>query len=631
MSSPAVVIKHVVKDKQGREISHKFSDLQEYIDDASHDGEKMRECPVTGETMQGAVGFYAEDRAGQVAEAEDLISCYAGQGKPTRHVVISYDKGESLTLADVRDDVERLLKHIGMEGHKALYAVHQNTEHVHIHIALVRVAPEPNPKGKYYIPVDTGTVVSTSPENGKQRRNDALCMQSCISDICQRRGCEIPENCRTNADGTPRPVAGEKDRMSDGTRAGECRTGIKAKERQIAEFADRVFRDAKTAQEAVARLNDAGLAYKISYKKGVPVGAMLESHDGTRVKNSRLSRENSFRQLAERFPGLAGIKNNVATTPTIDIYRDQLTAHAAKKALRPILCDVKNGREGWDALAEKLPSGMTLEKSGGGYIVTFNDGADRLKLSQIGREFSASKLQAAFDAPARAPARAEARADARADYADRAEKSVQNAAGRAAQAGTDLASAQTLSAAIDEAIDAIGAAHALRQAQERAAKAETLAAEAQRKLDKINQLPATAPIAPVGPEKNKEKEMDNAHHVKKPKPTQTDDPFVILKRRQDEKAEQQRREDQQRQEQQRREAEAGEQQRAKPTPPDPIPAPEEKSTETKPKPRPVDQDKARDKARAEAQEKQKEQQRQRQRAADKARQKAKARHRGPRM
>lgn len=89
----------------------------------------------------GARGFQSAARAAQKAEMLALAQASAHSRDPINHYVLSWQRGEQPTPAQVEDAVDLLLDELGLTDHQVLYGLHADTDNAHLHLMVNRVHP----------------------------------------------------------------------------------------------------------------------------------------------------------------------------------------------------------------------------------------------------------------------------------------------------------------------------------------------------------------------------------------------------------------------------------------------------------------------------------------------------------
>ncbi len=108
-------------------------DLTDYMA-APDEGEKL--------LLLGGVGFHSDDFAARQVEMMSVAHEAVRSDLPVQHWVMSWREGEQPTPEQVEEAVSIFLSEMGLAGHQAMYALHQNTDNIHLHLAVSRVHPE---------------------------------------------------------------------------------------------------------------------------------------------------------------------------------------------------------------------------------------------------------------------------------------------------------------------------------------------------------------------------------------------------------------------------------------------------------------------------------------------------------
>jgi len=108
-------------------------DLTDYMA-APDEGEKL--------LLLGGVGFHSDDFATRQVEMMSVAHEAVRSDLPVQHWVMSWHEGEQPTPEQVEGAVSIFLEEMGLAGHQAMYALHQNTDNIHLHLAVSRVHPE---------------------------------------------------------------------------------------------------------------------------------------------------------------------------------------------------------------------------------------------------------------------------------------------------------------------------------------------------------------------------------------------------------------------------------------------------------------------------------------------------------
>nr|AWD72320.1 conjugal transfer relaxase TraI [Polaromonas sp. W10N] len=89
-----------------------------------------------------AENFITDDLQSQTLEMVALAHEAVRSKDPIDHYVLSWQEGEQPTIKQAREAVQMAMKHLGLEGHQVIWAMHADTDNVHIHIEVNRVHPE---------------------------------------------------------------------------------------------------------------------------------------------------------------------------------------------------------------------------------------------------------------------------------------------------------------------------------------------------------------------------------------------------------------------------------------------------------------------------------------------------------
>ena len=90
----------------------------------------------------GGLNFLTTTHVAQKLEMICLARETTRSKMPVNHWVFSWPEGEQPTPRQVDELVVFFLKEMGLEGHQAIYGLHNDTENYHVHIAVNRVHPE---------------------------------------------------------------------------------------------------------------------------------------------------------------------------------------------------------------------------------------------------------------------------------------------------------------------------------------------------------------------------------------------------------------------------------------------------------------------------------------------------------
>lgn len=89
----------------------------------------------------GSRNFLSETHVGQRAEMIALANETVHSKMPVQHWIFSWKEGEQPTNAQVEEFVDIFLEKMELQGHQAVFGLHNNTDNLHLHIAVNRVNP----------------------------------------------------------------------------------------------------------------------------------------------------------------------------------------------------------------------------------------------------------------------------------------------------------------------------------------------------------------------------------------------------------------------------------------------------------------------------------------------------------
>lgn len=383
-----VVIKPFPSD-QPRDLSA----TSRYMMDRDNDGAKVP-LDDNGTPMSGAINCVSDDRSDQINEMETLLKLHGNprSTQAAQHCVLSYPAGVRPTREQIERDLRINLKKQGMDDHLLIWDAHDNTDHFHVHFLLCRVVPY-SEFDKYPL-ANNGLVKVTRKDkrgNVRTRTDEAACRQSAIAEINELYGYGT-DGLTHDKDGKPQPRQKQKDRHSDRTRAGERKTGKKSKERQISEIAQKIFASSKSWRECDQIFASFAIEMTFKVKAGKIVGGYITGPDNRKCSFSKCGPGCAYPALEARF-GIPSANDAACVNEYYLMpfeYKDLLTQEEVKKRLLSVFKDAQS----WPHLLSDIQSlGMSLDRSGGGLIVRFNDNSDCIKCSEISNKFSLSKLE----------------------------------------------------------------------------------------------------------------------------------------------------------------------------------------------------------------------------------------------
>ena len=126
---------YIVNEKNGGQGDPVDWKLAEYVLDSEHAGEKVASHRITN-CVSDELGW----------AVKECIALGMQNKRSTKdksyHLVISFPEGERPTDDQMIDIEDHLVGAIGLQDHKRISAVHQNTDNWHLHVAIMTVHPE---------------------------------------------------------------------------------------------------------------------------------------------------------------------------------------------------------------------------------------------------------------------------------------------------------------------------------------------------------------------------------------------------------------------------------------------------------------------------------------------------------
>lgn len=482
------------------------SETTSYIMDKAHEGEKLLAAQ--------AVNCFSENLDDAQKEMSADETAYSGKGNAVAHWVVSWQAGENPTSAQMEEFAREFLKDQGMEGHKACWALHGNTEHTHGHIAVLRVKPEPEPDGGYKLQ-NFGSRVAR--ENGTS--HEVLSARATVIDFCAKYGFT------PDFEEVKKPRNADAIRLSQKIEAAEAQNGHPHPKRLIAEKARDIIRSANSWGEMQNNLIKQGISFHRednakpeAYKQW----GVLKGPEGEHIPLFLLPKDCSLKSLEKRFGNQGESFEAPKTTASKAFYEKSLTANSAKFHARKILSGATTFAEAEKLLGEK---GMTLERQGkSGCYLKYGVGEnDKMKISALGGKYSLSALSKKYADSDHILSLKDAdkvhgnqgkvnglSMESASKSTARAESRVTHAAERAASTAAEGVQAKTLSEALDDAFAQATALDALR-------KAKSVAAEAQQRASEMEERAKAAEQALNTQQNTKENDMLHAPEKQKPK------------------------------------------------------------------------------------------------------------------
>ncbi len=174
-----VIIKKI--KAQARSIRATFS----YILNINGRGRKGHKVQYSG--AENFLSDRLEKQIQEMTERHIEYKKYGGKVTPDMHLVLSYPSDFIMSKEEYRKDVKAVLKHLGMENHSCLWAVHTNTKKTHIHLYIDRINPVSlefdSSRGTCFEKTKCGTI----------RRHESNCFQAACCEISKKRGYSISQ------------------------------------------------------------------------------------------------------------------------------------------------------------------------------------------------------------------------------------------------------------------------------------------------------------------------------------------------------------------------------------------------------------------------------------------------------
>lgn len=269
-----MIAKKIPNPKKSANKSARAGSLANYIVEPEHEN-GLEKC-----IHHEADNFLTDTHAAQVAEMVAL-SCESTRSKdPIDHWVLSWRSDERPTVQQAREAVNIFIKQCGLEGHQAIWGLHDDTKNLHVHIAVNRVHP------------DTLKVVKINKGFDKEAAQQAVAL------IEHAQGWVPEKGARYQIIAGKAVRREEKDNKSlepsTKARAMELQTGEKSAQRIGIEEVAPIIAAARTWRELHDNLKAAGARYE---RKGS--GAIIHVGD-VPVKASDVDRKASFSALQKR-------------------------------------------------------------------------------------------------------------------------------------------------------------------------------------------------------------------------------------------------------------------------------------------------------------------------------------------
>ena len=320
-------IKHAVNSKPKE---WQIGDLVDYIrnPDVKNRGEKIEHA--------GGINFLTDTHSAQKLEMICLARESVRSKMPVTHYVFSWPEGEQPTNKQVDELVAFFLREMGLEGHQAIYGLHNDTRNYHVHIAVNRVHPE------------TLKVVRTN--NGFDIRQ-AHKVRAMIEKMQGWKPLENSPYVVTEEGEIAQRIADKEPEPSPKAVEFEMATGEKSAQRIAQERGHEIIKNAKSWDELHEGLKKIGLRFE---KKGS--GAIIRVGE-TVIKASSVDRSFSMGNLCKRLgefvagnyhaamPEIKSEPLSQAIAPDLQIFR-AATQELAKRKKE----NAAKEREEWEEL-----------------------------------------------------------------------------------------------------------------------------------------------------------------------------------------------------------------------------------------------------------------------------------------
>ena len=236
-----------------------------------------------------ASNFLTEDLQSQQVEMIALATTAVRSKDPIDHYVLSWQEGETPTIAQAREAVEMTMKHLGLEGHQVVWGLHEDTDNVHLHIAINRVHPE------------TLQVV----EVNKGFQNNAIQQAAAIIEKIQ--DWKVHEKARFKTDELGHLITDSKTKLpkvfkelekkgpTGQAKDKEIQTGEKSAQRIGIEHAPAIIASAKSWADLHTKMQAAGMEYT---RQGS--GAAIKIGNTVVKASDVVDRKNNFGALQKR-------------------------------------------------------------------------------------------------------------------------------------------------------------------------------------------------------------------------------------------------------------------------------------------------------------------------------------------
>ena len=274
-----MIIKKVEYDEEQKMVqkaksTHKqISDLVDYIS-APHKVNTEEKLEYAGcRSLEG------DTHASRKMEMVSLAEKSARSKMPVSHWIMSWEEDEQPTPEQIERCVDIFLEEMGLQGHQAIFGVHNNTRNMHLHIAVNRMNPQ--------------TLKVVQPHKGFDKNAGHRLMtkieheqgwkQTGISRYVMLENGEIVRRKRE-------PEVKPRQKALDFEHA----TGEKSAQRIAQEKGHEIMANAKSWEELHVALEDVGLRFEKKHR-----GAIIWVGD-VAVKASNVDRQFSMSKLCKR-------------------------------------------------------------------------------------------------------------------------------------------------------------------------------------------------------------------------------------------------------------------------------------------------------------------------------------------
>lgn len=268
-----MIVKKIKIQKMTKTKARQIADLVDYI---RHPRDTNPEEKIE---HSGGLNFLSEAHTGQRAEMISLAEESVHSKMPVSHWIFSWKEHEQPRKEQVDEVVDIFLRHMGLEGHQVIYALHYNTANYHLHIAVNRMNEQ--------------AMKVVDPHGGF----DIEAAHKVLALVEHKQGWRSEKNARyaVNEQGmvVPRAKAG-KSKPKQPALDFECATGEKSAQRIALERGHSIIQSAVSWAGLHSSLAAAGLRFE---RKGS--GAIIFVGD-TAVKASSVDRAFSLKKLEKR-------------------------------------------------------------------------------------------------------------------------------------------------------------------------------------------------------------------------------------------------------------------------------------------------------------------------------------------